>query len=115
MPGIDCDRSLVCTWTALSSPKSGFARDAISARHPQNRCFPAAVRLETSLMAQPPWSTSRHAPDDSWYAELEQLAQRYEHGEISDDQFTKEKQRILQQSRHGRSKPAQLQIVAAVY
>jgi uncharacterized membrane protein len=69
-------------------------------------------------MAQPPWSTSLHASDDSWYAELEQLVQRYEHGEISDDQFTMEKQRILQQSRRRRSQPSQpekLQIVTAVY
>jgi uncharacterized membrane protein len=66
-------------------------------------------------MAQPPWSTSLHASDDPWYAELEQLVQRYEHGEISDDQFSVEKQRILQQSRRGRAQPEQLQIVTAVY
>jgi uncharacterized membrane protein len=69
-------------------------------------------------MAQPPRSTSLHASDDAWYAELEQLVQRYEHGEISDDQFTMEKQRILQQSRRRRSQPSQpekLLIVTAVY
>ena len=41
--------------------------------------------------------------------------QRYEHGEISDDQFTMEKQRILQQSRRRRSQPEKLQIVTAIY
>ncbi len=66
-------------------------------------------------MAQPPWSTSLHASDDSWYAELERLVQQHEQGEISDEQFNIEKRRILQQSRRGRSQPVQLQIVTAVY
>ncbi|HEX5165259.1 MAG TPA: DUF1269 domain-containing protein [Thermomicrobiales bacterium] len=66
-------------------------------------------------MAQPPWSTSRHASDDPWYAELEQLVQRYEHGEINDEQFAQEKQRILRRSRAMRARQDQLQIVTAVY
>jgi len=66
-------------------------------------------------MAQPPWSTSRHASDDSWYTKLEQLVEQHELGEISDDQFAREKQRILRQSRHGRAQQHQLQIVIAVF
>jgi uncharacterized membrane protein len=66
-------------------------------------------------MANPPRSTSHHASEDSWYAELEQLVQRYEHGELSDDEFSMEKQRILRQSRRRRAEPAQLQVVTAIY
>jgi uncharacterized membrane protein len=66
-------------------------------------------------MAQLPRSSSRRVSDDTWYAELEQLVQRHEQGEISDEQFASAKQRILRQSRHGRGRPEQLQVVTAVY
>lgn len=37
--------------------------------------------------------------DTSWYAELEQLAQRHELGELTDEQFAQAKRRILAAAR----------------
>lgn len=66
-------------------------------------------------MAQPPSPHSRRASNEPWYAELEQLVQRYEQGDIGDDEFSSEKQRILHQSRSEGAQLEDLQVVVAVY
>jgi hypothetical protein len=55
-------------------------------------------------VAQPEITSEPPGPD--WYAELEELAQRHEFGELSDDEFAREKRRILESARRLRTIPS---------
>lgn len=66
-------------------------------------------------MTQQPSDPERDTPGKDWYRELEHLALRHELGELSDDEFAREKGRILREVNRPHFGASPLQLIVATY
>lgn len=76
--------------------------------------FATNVRKKSDV-TQPPSDPRRDIAGEDWYRELERLAQRLELGELTDDEFAREKRRILKESRRQHTRTDSLEVIVASF
>lgn len=73
------------------------------------------IQEMSDVMTQQPSDPERDTPGTDWYRELEHLALRHEMGEVSDDEFAREKGRILREVHRPHLGASPLQLIVATY
>jgi len=78
-------------------------------------CLTTNLQEMSDVMTHIPSDPERDTPGSDWYRELEHLALRHEMGEVSDDEFAREKARILREVNRPHLGASPLQLIVATY